>query len=100
MSAPVDVLAVVGRLVDLAENSGGRRGEDEVDNEPAIALFESGVAARAAIAELIEQRDALAKWQREVAPLLAAAKSWMPTRKCAMHIREIDAALNACGGAA
>lgn len=52
----------------------------------------------AAIAELIAERDRLVMWQREVSPLLAAAKSWMPSKKCAMHIREIDAALAHCGG--
>lgn len=50
----IDVLAVMGRLTDLALNSGGRRGEDETDNEPAIKLYEDATNARAAVAELIE----------------------------------------------
>lgn len=58
-SAPVDVLAVIGDLIDLALNSGGRRGEDETDNEPAVALYENAVKARAAVAELVVKGAAL-----------------------------------------
>ena len=51
--------------------------------------------ARAAVAELVE-------WQKKAVPLLKAAASWMPTRKCAAHIREIETllALAKLGGAA
>lgn len=48
------VLAVMRDLTDLALNSGGRRGEDEIDNEPMIELYENAEKARAAVAELIE----------------------------------------------
>lgn len=53
MSAPVDVLAVMRSLTDLALNSGGRRGEDEEDNEPAINLYEDAIKAHSAVAKLI-----------------------------------------------
>lgn len=53
-SRPLDVLDVMRELTDLALNSGGRRGEDEDDNEPAIKLYENAEKARVAVAELIE----------------------------------------------
>jgi hypothetical protein len=57
-----------------------------------VAEFDEMVAARAAVRELIE-------WRRQAVPLLKAAASWMPTRKCAAHRREIDALLANIGAA-
>lgn len=112
MNAPakVDVLVVLnaeissinsircelGEAVTQAEDKGEyvHRAPDDLTlsdlNHAVIQLRK----ARTAVTELIAERDALGKWQREVVPLLAAAKSWMPSRKCAAHIREIDAALD------
>lgn len=86
MTAPVDVLAVLDADIER-QRIGVAAGRCDPD---AMAEFED---ARAAVAELIE-------WQRQAVPLLKAAASWMPVRKCSASIREIDALLARFVGAA
>lgn len=51
--------------------------------------------------ELMVSAPDLLGWQQKAIPLLLAAASWMPSKKCAAHIREIEALIaRAKGGAA
>ena len=61
--------------------------------------WEEAKAAREALASYDTERQAVPslaaaiEWQRQAVPLLRAAVSWMPSRKCAMSIREIESLL-------
>ena len=89
MSTPVDMDSVMKRLVDLALNSGGRRGEDEIDNEPAIRLHEDARKLRTALAKLVEAaRNPAIRYTDSAAT---------PRRARNKALRELDAALAAVG---
>ncbi|MCF5091167.1 hypothetical protein GIW57_13430 [Stenotrophomonas sp. PA-6-5C] len=40
--------------------------------------------------EVASEVAALIDWQQKALPLMQAAATWMPSKKCAAHIREIE----------